>query len=163
MHTVYIGLGSNIGDRKKNCLWALDQLESAKNCSIKAVSDLYSTEPVDYLDQDWFINMAAHILTKLSPDDFLFMLKSLEKQAGRTSDTPRFGPRILDLDILFYDELVLNTPDLVLPHPRLHKRRFVLTPLCDIAGNLKHPVLKKTVGKLLKNLDDNAKKVISCG
>ncbi|MBI9074850.1 MAG: 2-amino-4-hydroxy-6-hydroxymethyldihydropteridine diphosphokinase [Desulfatibacillum sp.] len=158
-HTAYIGFGSNMGDLKKNCQWAMDRLNQSGLCAVEQISRLYDTEPVDFEAQDRFLNGAARIKTSLEPRDLLALLKSLEKEAGRTNSGPRFGPRVLDMDILFYNELVMEDGDLDIPHPRLHKRRFVLAPLCDIAPELQHPVLKKTVSSLLEKLDDGGKDV----
>ncbi len=158
-HTVFIGFGSNLGDLKKNCQWAMDQLNGSAQCQVEEISRLYDTEPVDYEAQDRFMNGVARIRTDLEPGDLLFFLKSLEEQAGRTNTGPRFGPRVLDMDILFYDELIMKSGDLVIPHPRLHKRRFVLAPLCGIAPEFQHPVLEKKVSALLELLDDGNKDV----
>ena len=158
-YTAYIGFGSNMGDLKKNCQWAMDRLNQSGLCLVETVSRLYDTEPVDYEAQDRFLNGAARIRTGLEPRDLLALLKSLEKEAGRTHTGPRFGPRVLDMDILFFGDLTLESEDLEIPHPRLHKRRFVLAPLCDIAPELQHPVLKKTVSTLLEKLDDGGKDV----
>lgn len=159
-HTVYIGFGSNMGDLKKNCQWAMDSLSRSGVCMVEKISRLYDTEPVDYEAQDRFMNGAARIRTNLAPRDLLALLKSLEREAGRSSAGPRFGPRVLDMDILFFGDLVMESGDLEIPHPRLHKRRFVLAPLCDIAPELQHPVLKKTVSSLLDKLDDGGKDVM---
>ena len=163
MATVFIGFGSNMGDRKRNIKRALEKLNAMEGCTVDKISPLYSTEPVDYEDQDWFVNGAARLTIDFSPGEFLGILKSLEKEAGRTSGGPRFGPRVLDLDILIHGECVMESRELVIPHPRLHKRRFVLTPLCDIAPELEHPVLKRKIQELLDNLDDGEKKVNLCG
>ncbi len=159
MHTAYIGYGANMGDRAGNIQGALDRLDQSPDVSVDAVSRLYETEPVDYEDQDWFLNGVARISTSLEPMELLSRCMSVEKDAGRTRTGPRFGPRVIDLDILFYDSLVMEATELTLPHPRLHKRRFVLTPLCDIASDLKHPVLEKTMQELLRDLDDGEKVV----
>jgi 2-amino-4-hydroxy-6-hydroxymethyldihydropteridine diphosphokinase len=127
---------------------------------LKAESRIYQTEPVDYTDQDWFINLVVKIETLLDPNRLLQRLQSIQRKAGRLKDSIRFGPRVLDLDIIFYDEVVINSKQLVIPHPRMHKRRFVLQPLCDIDPAITHPVLKSDVRTLLNHLDDNEQRII---
>ena len=113
-----------------------------------------------YTDQDWFINLVVKIETLLDPYRLLGRLQSIQRKAGRLQDSIRFGPRVLDLDIIFYDEMVINSTQLVIPHPRMHKRRFVLQPLCDINPAIMHPVLKTDVRTLLNRLDDNEQRII---
>jgi 2-amino-4-hydroxy-6-hydroxymethyldihydropteridine diphosphokinase len=110
--------------------------------------------------QDWFINGAVRIETTLSPLALLDRLQAVQREAGRTADGPRFGPRVLDLDLLMYDRLVLENPRLSLPHPRMHDRRFVLKPLCDIDPFLVHPLIGKDVQSLLAELDEHGQQVI---
>ncbi|OGP52942.1 MAG: 2-amino-4-hydroxy-6-hydroxymethyldihydropteridine diphosphokinase [Deltaproteobacteria bacterium RBG_13_52_11] len=148
---VYLGLGSNLGDKVDNCLRALEEISATNNNHIQAVSSLYKTEPVGYRDQDWFINCAAEVITALPPLLLLQLLKGIEKRMGRI--TPfKMGPRIIDLDILFYGAEVIKAADLIIPHPHLHERGFVLVPLAEIAPDLLHPASKKTVNELLKNI-----------
>jgi 2-amino-4-hydroxy-6-hydroxymethyldihydropteridine diphosphokinase len=113
---------------------------------------VYQTEPVDYKDQDWFVNYVVKIETTLDPISLLDTLKFIERDAGRTRDAVRFGPRLLDLDIIFYDAMVVDTLKLVIPHPRMHKRRFVLKPICDIDPDIIHPVFHRTMQSLLEDL-----------
>ena len=153
-HIAYICVGSNIGDKIKNCKAGIETLTRNGKSRLKAQSEFYQTEPMDYKDQDWFVNVAAKIETSLDPFALLKALKRIERNAGRTTDTIRFGPRILDMDIILYDDLILETPGLVIPHPRMHKRRFVLTPLCDIGSDIVHPVLMKNMKSLHDNLND---------
>ena len=160
IHTAYIAVGSNIGERRLNCQNGVTALTASGKTSLKAQSGFYLTEPVDYTDQDWFVNSVVRIDTILDPYQLLDELKSIELNAGRTVDAVKFGPRILDLDILFYDEWVANSLKLVVPHPRMHKRRFVLKPICDIDPTLVHPVLKKDMRSLLDSLDDSGQKII---
>ena len=138
---VYISVGSNLGDKEANCRNGIDALVRTGGCRLSAQSPLYRTEPVDYLDQDWFVNAAVQIATPLEPLDLLAVLQAVQQQAGRTKSGIRFGPRVLDLDIIFYDRLVMKTPLLEIPHPRMHKRRFVLQPICDIDPDIVHPLL----------------------
>ena len=146
---VYLGLGSNIGDKVANCLRALEEISASKQHHIKAVSSLYKTEPIGYQDQDWFINCVAEVSTTLQPLPLHAFLQRIEKGMGRIK-TVTMGPRIIDLDILFYGAEVVEEADLIIPHPHLHERRFVLVPLVELAPGLLHPFLKKTVRNLLK-------------
>jgi 2-amino-4-hydroxy-6-hydroxymethyldihydropteridine diphosphokinase len=158
-HTVFISLGSNMGDKLENCRHAVAALSALDLTRVVACSPFYKTEPVDYTDQDWFINAVVKVETELTPQDLLARLKEIQQNAGRTHDTVRFGPRIIDLDILFYDDRVIRTAGLEVPHPRMHKRRFVLQPICDIEPHILHPILKTTVEHLLEQLDDDAQSV----
>ena len=160
IHTAYIAVGSNIGDGRLNCQNGIAALTASGKTFLKDQSEFYLTEPVDYTDQDWFVNSVVKIDTVLDPFQLLSELRSIELDAGRTVDTVKFGPRILDLDILFYDEWISNSPKLTVPHPRMHKRRFVLKPICDIDPTLVHPVLKKDMRSLLDSLDDSGQKII---
>ncbi|MBI2113394.1 MAG: 2-amino-4-hydroxy-6-hydroxymethyldihydropteridine diphosphokinase [Candidatus Wildermuthbacteria bacterium] len=146
---IYIGLGSNMGDRKKNLSDALDFMQ--EKCSIERVSSLYETEPVGYEDQAWFLNCVAMAKTQLSPLELLLFLQSLEARLGRVR-TVRNGPRPIDLDILLYGQDVLCMSGLLVPHPGMHERRFVLQPLTEITPECLHPVLGKTVQELLEQI-----------
>jgi 2-amino-4-hydroxy-6-hydroxymethyldihydropteridine diphosphokinase len=137
----------------------MEALSSCEGCILEDRSPLYETEPVYLEDQDWFINCAARIGTRLDPQALLERLQAVERDAGRSLEQPRFGPRVLDLDILFFDDLVYQAGGCRIPHPRLHERRFVLEPLCSIAPGFVHPVLGETVTSLLANLKDGRKKV----
>ena len=159
-HTAYICAGSNIGDKQLNCKNGIDALTMDSACVLKGQSAYYKTAPVDYRDQDWFVNVVFKIETTLDPLQLLAHLKSIEQEAGRLADTVRFGPRILDLDIIFYDDLVMHTPRLVIPHPRMHKRRFVLKPICDIDPEAFHPIFKKSVQQLLDLLGEDGQMVV---
>jgi 2-amino-4-hydroxy-6-hydroxymethyldihydropteridine diphosphokinase len=163
-HTAFVGVGSNLGRKADNCLRGIEALATCGHSRLLNRSRLYRTEPVDYLDQDWFVNCAAQVETSLDPFELLGVLQDIQRQAGRVQGAVRFGPRILDMDIIFYDAAVIDHPDLTLPHPRMHLRRFVLRPLCDMDPTLRHPVLDRTVRQLLDNLDDAGQGVveISC-
>jgi 2-amino-4-hydroxy-6-hydroxymethyldihydropteridine diphosphokinase len=160
IHTAYISAGSNIGDMLANCRNGLAALAGSGAASITAWSNFYKTSPVDFTGQEWFVNAAVKVETGLNPFELLRDINSIQIRAGRTSDSVRFGPRILDLDIIFYDDAVLDVPGLTIPHPRMHKRRFVLKPLCDIDPDFVHPVLKKNLRHLLGSLNDDDQEVI---
>lgn len=159
-HLAYISVGSNLGDKLINCQKGIASLISGENVNLKAVSKFYTTEPVDFEEQEWFVNAVIRVTTSLDPFKLLAEMLAIQQRAGRHADKIRFGPRVLDLDILFYDNLVIRQSNLVLPHPRMHIRRFVLKPICDIDENLKHPVLKKNMRALLNSLQDNEQKVL---
>lgn len=148
-HWVYLALGTNLGNRRENLEQALQNL--APEVEVTAVSRLYKTAPAYVLDQPAFLNIVVAGRTALSPPDLLAHLKRIEAVMGRQK-TRRYGPRVIDLDIVFYNNLVLNTPNLQIPHPRLSERAFVLRPLADIAAEKVHPQLKQTVAVLLAQL-----------
>ena len=151
MPLVYLALGSNLGDRADNLRRALQAL--GEQLALGAVSPCYETEPAYVLDQPRFYNLVCRATTTLAPLDLLHHLKELETRLGR-EPTVRFGPRVIDLDLLFYGDLVLASPELTLPHPRLHERAFVLVPLADLAPDFAHPVLKLTIAELRDRLGD---------
>jgi 2-amino-4-hydroxy-6-hydroxymethyldihydropteridine diphosphokinase len=156
--TVYIGIGSNRGDRKSNCRNAIECLEDAGR--VIRVSSLYYTEPVGYKEQEDFINAVAAVETDRSPSELLALCHVIENKLGRTR-TVRWGPRTVDLDVLLYGDLVMNQPDLVIPHPLMATRKFVLAPLAEIAPGVVHPVLHKTARQLLRELR-NSHTVMKC-
>ncbi len=160
VHIAYIAVGSNLGDRVENCRRGAEALASVPGVRLTAQSPVYETEPVDFIDQDWFINYVIRIETRLSPLELLEQLQKVQRGAGRAADHTRFGPRVLDLDILLYDQLILEDPQLTLPHPRMHQRRFVLKPLCDIDSKLMHPVFGKDMQSLLALLDEAGQQVV---
>jgi len=154
----YIGLGSNLGDKKVNCGKALALLSRAGR--LVRVSSFYCTEPVGYEDQEDFVNAVAEVETALSPRELLAVCREIENELGRKREL-RWGPRIIDLDILLFGELVVNAPGLAIPHPSMQERRFVLVPLCEIAPRAVHPVFMKTASALLRDLDDSHN-VVKC-
>ncbi|UCF93242.1 MAG: 2-amino-4-hydroxy-6-hydroxymethyldihydropteridine diphosphokinase [Desulfobacterales bacterium] len=159
-HTAYVSVGSNLGNRLANCQKGVENLTRAGNVWLRARSRVYETEPVGYKQQDWFINLVVKIETILDTMPLLEQIQSIQRDAGRTHDVIRFGPRVLDLDILLYDDLVLNSKRLVLPHPRMHKRRFVLRPICDIDPNIIHPVFNLKMQSLLNRLEETGQRMI---
>jgi len=159
-HTAYISVGSNLGNKLENCKNGIAALTGFGGCIIRDRSRFYKTEPVDYKDQDWFVNAVVKIETVHDPFELLKQILLIQHNAGRNHDAIRFGPRILDLDIILYDDRVINSSRLIIPHPRMHKRRFVLKPLCDIGIKIIHPVLKKNMHYLLDSLNDNEQRII---
>ena len=158
-HIVYISVGSNMGNRLENCKFGIAELVRNGKSVLMDLSRFYVTEPVDYQDQDWFVNAVFKIKTDLVPSVLFEKIRRIQQNAGRPEDAIRFGPRILDMDILFYDDGLMNTKELIIPHPRMHKRRFVLKPICDIAPDMVHPMLKKSMKHLLDQLDEHSQKV----
>ena len=155
MPSAFIGIGSNLGDRIRNCRNAIHAIKDI--AGIKSVSSMYETEPVGIEDQPEFINCVIKIETDLTPTDLLTKLLGIEEDLGRARSVIG-GPRIIDLDILFYEDRVLEYGNLIIPHPRAHLRRFVLEPLNEIDPNLVHPRLNASVSKLLIELKD--KKIV---
>ncbi len=157
MQSIFLALGANLGDRAATLSKARAALQRAAGINLLAHSPLYETEPVGGPEgQGPYLNAVVAATTELDPQEVLALCQELEREFGRERGEA-WGPRTLDLDILCYGDQVLETPALVLPHPRLHERRFVLAPLCDLAPELVHPVLKKSVRRLLAELDSPAR------
>lgn len=144
---VYLGLGSNLGNREANLRLALRLMEPL--CRVEEVSSLYETAPVGVEDQPPFYNAACRVTTGLEPGALLRFLKRVEFEVGRRPGGPRWGPRPIDLDLLLYEDVVMETSDLIVPHPRMHERPFVLAPLAEIGPEARHPALNATVRELL--------------
>ena len=151
--TAYIGIGSNLGTPEENCTKAIEKISSTKDIKIISKSSFYQTEPIGGVQQDWFVNSAIKIKTNLSPTHLLSALLNIESAMGRTREE-KWGPRLIDLDLLFYGNLILGKKGLTLPHPEIQKRKFVLIPMSEIAENLVHPTLKKTIKTLLQESSD---------
>ena len=148
----YIGLGSNLGDRAATLQGALDALSAHPQIDAVRCSRRIETEPVGGpSDQPRYLNAVAELTTTLGPDALLTLLQTVETRLGRTRSVPN-APRTLDLDLLLYDDLCRTTPELTIPHPRMHERRFVMAPLAEIAPDAWHPVLRKTARKILAGL-----------
>ncbi len=153
----YIGLGSNLEEPAVQLDEACRRLRLVEGLEITRVSSYYATEPVGVLDQPWFINAVVSVRTRLSPEDLLAALLKVENDMGRIRKQ-RWGPRLVDLDLLLYNNIVINTPRLQVPHPEMASRGFVLLPLAEIAPQAYHPVLQKTVAQLLAELAPEDKK-----
>jgi dihydroneopterin aldolase/2-amino-4-hydroxy-6-hydroxymethyldihydropteridine diphosphokinase len=153
MHRVYLSLGSNMGDRECNLEESIRQI--SKFAVIKKSSSIYETEPWGLKDQPRFLNQVILVETKLAPKELLSHLITIEQKMGRKK-TVLYGPRLIDLDILFYDDLMMKTPDLIIPHPHITERAFVLVPLAEIAPNMIHSQHNKTIRKLLKDVDKSS-------
>jgi 2-amino-4-hydroxy-6-hydroxymethyldihydropteridine diphosphokinase len=151
---IYLSLGSNIGDRAANLARAIVLL-GERGVRVLRVSAIYETEPVDFLDQAWFLNCVVEAATELPALELLRALRGIEAEMGSRKLVPR-GPRKIDLDILLYGQETINEPELQVPHPRMHLRRFVLEPLAELAPGVAHPVLLQTAAELLAQVPDRS-------
>ncbi len=145
----YLSLGSNVGKRDEHIREAIRRLESAGR--VVRISSFYETEPVEFRDQGWFLNCAVALETELTPQQLMRAVLQIEQEMGRERTWPK-GPRTIDIDILLYDNLVVGSAQLTIPHPAMQERRFVLEPLSEIGPEARHPVLKKTMRELLDEL-----------
>ncbi len=153
-HIAYIGIGSNIDDKVGQCERAISEILKIDRNRLLAKSSFFKTQPIGYKDQDWFINGVIKIETDLNPHELLKDLKAIESKLGRV-ETFHWGPRFIDLDLLFFDHEEIKTKDLCVPHPHLHKRQFVLVPMAEIDRDFIHPVFKMTIQDLLDNLKED--------
>jgi 2-amino-4-hydroxy-6-hydroxymethyldihydropteridine diphosphokinase len=151
---IYLSLGSNLGDRAANLERAIEAL-SEIGVRVLRRSSIYETEPVDFLTQPWFLNCVIEAETSLEPRQLLEALQAIERKLGSRKLVPR-GPRIIDLDVLFYETAAIHDDGLEIPHPRLAERRFVLVPLAELAPGLRHPVLRKSAAELLAVTQDRS-------
>ena len=149
MAKVYLGLGGNVGDAKAQIAQAIEKLREIG--TVGKISSLYETEPVGLTDQEWFLNCALILQTIFTPQQLLKKLKHIEKEIGRTPSVQN-GPREIDIDILLYEDHILQTDTLIIPHPRMQERAFVLAPLVEIAPRVLHPIIKKTITQLFSEL-----------
>jgi 2-amino-4-hydroxy-6-hydroxymethyldihydropteridine diphosphokinase len=145
----YLSLGSNIGDREAHLRDAIARLDACGR--VRAVSSFYETEPVEFREQTWFLNCSVALETEVTPEEMITCLLGIEREMGRERIQKK-GPRIIDIDILLFGDLVANAPDLTIPHPAMAARRFVLEPLAEIAPEVRHPVLKQTIQEMLDEL-----------
>ena len=151
MKRAFIGIGSNLGDRRKHCTEAVERLKQIRGCEFIRCSRWYLTSPVGMQDQNWFVNGAACLDAEISARELLGRLLSIEAGMGRVR-TEKWGPRVIDLDLLLYGMDILGESDLKIPHPYMHLRRFVLVPLAEVDPALIHPVLAKTASQILEEL-----------
>lgn len=149
--TVYLSVGSNMGDREKHLQDAMDALKKIPSIRVRQISDWIETEPYGYKEQDMFLNGAVELETIEPPEVLLQLLQKIE-QEGKRERKIHWGPRTIDLDIIFYGDVVMQTEELILPHREMHKREFVLKPLCEIAPWVSHPVYHRTVSELFEEL-----------
>lgn len=151
MARVFLGLGSNEGDRLANLSRVVQRLGETAGVRVVQMATIHETGPVGGPPQEDFLNTVVEIATSLSPRELLCAVKAAEVHLGRTPSCERWGPRIIDLDILLYDDLIVHEPDLVIPHTLMHTRRFVLEPLAQLAPGVVHPVLRRTIAELLED------------
>lgn len=152
--TAVLSIGSNKGDKPANLHLAIACLDTHEQIEVMAVSRFYKTQPQNFVDQDWFVNAAVKIRCRTSdPLALLNMLKQIESSMDKQGKSFRFGPRKIDLDIIYFDDRIMKTPEIEIPHPRMHERHFVLRPMCDIDPGAVHPVLGLTTQALFNQIE----------
>ena len=160
MKTVYIGIGSNLGDKRNNCRHAVEKMAQLPGCKIAGCSELYLTKPWGVEGQEWYANAVASLSTKISAQDLLKNLQAIEADMGRVRKE-KWEARIIDLDILIFGDDIIDEENLKVPHPLMHLRKFVLVPLIQLASNLIHPSLGMTMDELLLKLPEDDQEIIS--
>lgn len=145
---IFLGLGSNVGDRLNNLRLSVDKILSSEKCTLKKHSSIYETRPYGNLEQGNFLNSVIQIETNLTPDQLFDLIKEVEIELGRKKTDKKWAPREIDIDILFYNQLIYNEKYLIIPHPEVLKRDFVLIPMIEIAPDFFHPVIKKKISEL---------------
>ena len=158
MKKAFIGIGSNLGDRRKNCSEAVKRLKEIRGCEFLGCSRWYLTSPVGVRDQDWFVNGVARLDAEISARELLSRLRSIETDMGRVRNE-KWGPRVIDLDLLLYGEDIIRESDLEVPHPQMHLRRFVLVPLAELDPDVIHPILANTASQMLSGLKGEEQQV----
>lgn len=156
MNKVFLGIGTNLGDRQANLKEAVNNLGENIGAIIRC-SSVYETEPWGFETEEQFLNMVIEAETKLNPSGLLGAILMTEAKLGRTRSGKQYSSRLIDIDILLFNDLIMNEEALQIPHPHLHNRKFVLVPLCEIAPEVVHPVYKKTISELLESCNDNSK------
>jgi len=156
-HRAYIGVGSNQGNKEENCRRAVREVGRMPRTRVRQVSAWFVTEPWGAASTEWYVNGVAAVETGLDPGILLKHCQAVEREMGRRPSPVRWADRVIDLDILFFDDMVLEGPELIIPHPKLHRRRFVLAPLCEIAPDLRHPLLGSGVREMLDQVEDNGR------
>jgi len=157
--TVYIAMGSNVGEKLNNCRKAIDLINSSDGCTVRGISRFYRTEPVGVTAQDWYVNAVIHIETILGPHELLRRLLSIESDMGRVR-REKWEARVIDLDILLYGNEIIRMGELTVPHPLMHQRRFVLMPMVQLNPGLIHPVLGKSMSELMDDLEIEGQAVV---
>ena len=158
METAYIGIGSNLGEPERNCREAVRRIGEIPDCDIIRLSGLYRTEPVGVEDQDWYVNCVVSVMTGLSPRDLMERLLDIEADMGRVREG-QWEPRVIDLDLLLFGRDIVHDRDLTIPHPLMHERRFVMAPMVDLAPDLEHPSLGKTMVELLREISEHGQDI----
>ena len=158
MHNVFIGIGSNLGDSEKNCLDAVSRIDQVEGCTKTGLSPMYLTEPVGVEEQPWYVNCVVSISTDLSARVLMDILLGIEAEMGRVR-TKKWESRNIDLDILLFDSEIISEENLMIPHPLMHARRFVIAPMVDLAPDLVHPSIDMTMSELLEKLPDGEQQI----